>query len=406
MNTEELIKTACSLFGEPYDDRESPTSLFSSPHGQKPEHTSLRSVAEEMEISTVKVRKLLISGGFYSTVTSRRVQELYDKARAAYLEKGECAAQAEKFAVINATDYWVSVMKNGECSFSYQVENNSFNLYGFIQEDPTAIWTFSVRAFSSEAKYADSDTSSASDPYKGNFDSIIKLSVPTGLTWEGKVAKWNGVDNASKYYTQLYHDGKNAGYATTNTNSYDWSAKISESGNWTFSVVAAPDDAQVGVKYEESSLSAQSDAYVVNAEAKSALTAEPDSETTVETKALNAVTELKFTEQRAEWTAVENAVSYKVVVMKDGEEILDTITSDSSVSIDLSTAGTYKISVIAVGDEEMFTDSAVADAEKVVESAKTESSDNTISDTTSEETDEAATTGTEEVLEITPEIDQ
>ena len=51
-------------------------------------------------------------------------------------------------------------------------------------------------------------------------------------------------------------------------------------------------------------------------------------------------------------------------------------------------------------------DSAVADAEKVVESAKTESSDNTISDTTSGETDEAATTGTEEVLEITPEIDQ
>ena len=100
MNTEELIKSACSLFSEPYDDRESPTPLFSSPHGQKPEHTSLRSVAEEMGISTVKVRKLLISGGFYSTVTSRRVQELYNEARAAYLKKGECAAQAEKHAVI------------------------------------------------------------------------------------------------------------------------------------------------------------------------------------------------------------------------------------------------------------------------------------------------------------------
>lgn len=48
MNTEELIESACSLFGEQYDDRESPTFLFSSPHGQKPEHTSLRSVAEEM----------------------------------------------------------------------------------------------------------------------------------------------------------------------------------------------------------------------------------------------------------------------------------------------------------------------------------------------------------------------
>lgn len=103
MNTEELIKSACSLFGEPYDDREASATLFSSPHGQKPEHTSLRSVAEEMEISTVKVRKLLISGGFYSTVTSRTVKQLYDEAKATYLEKGESVAQAEKHAVIKVS---------------------------------------------------------------------------------------------------------------------------------------------------------------------------------------------------------------------------------------------------------------------------------------------------------------
>lgn len=100
MNTEEMIKTACSLFGEPYDNRESPTSLFSSPHGQKPEHISLRSVAEEMEISTVKVRKLLISGGFYSTVTSRIVKQLYDEAVKENIKNGMNASQAEKHAVI------------------------------------------------------------------------------------------------------------------------------------------------------------------------------------------------------------------------------------------------------------------------------------------------------------------
>lgn len=58
MNTDDLIKTACSLFGDPYDDRESSTSphgQFLSPHGQKPEHVSLRTVAEQMEISVVKV---------------------------------------------------------------------------------------------------------------------------------------------------------------------------------------------------------------------------------------------------------------------------------------------------------------------------------------------------------------
>lgn len=100
MNTEDLIEEACSLFGEPYDDRSTPSDLFLSPHGQKPEHVSLRSVAEEMEISVVKVRKLLISGGFYSTSTSRKVQKLYNEAREAYLGKGEKTAQAEKHAVI------------------------------------------------------------------------------------------------------------------------------------------------------------------------------------------------------------------------------------------------------------------------------------------------------------------
>ena len=103
MNTEEMIKSACSLFGEPYDDRETPTSLFLSPHGQKPEHTSLRSVAEEMEISTVKVRKLLISGGFYSTVTSRTVKRLYDEAVKENIKNGMNPAQAEKHAVITVS---------------------------------------------------------------------------------------------------------------------------------------------------------------------------------------------------------------------------------------------------------------------------------------------------------------
>lgn len=135
MNTEDLIAEACSLFGEPYDDRETPISLFSSPHGQKPKHTSLRSVAEEMEISTVKVRKLLISGGFYSTVTSRRVQELYNEARAAYLKKGECPAQAEKFAVITVSRQ----THLGRASvYSYLPFKN--NAYGLEEKSAAAIW--------------------------------------------------------------------------------------------------------------------------------------------------------------------------------------------------------------------------------------------------------------------------
>lgn len=63
---EDLIFTAVSLFNIPYDDRQ--------PRDE--DAPSLNEVAEEMEITTVKARKLLISGGVYSTELSRKVQEM------------------------------------------------------------------------------------------------------------------------------------------------------------------------------------------------------------------------------------------------------------------------------------------------------------------------------------------
>lgn len=63
---EDLIFTAVSLFVIPYDDR--------VPRDE--DAPSLNEVAEEMDITTVKARKLLISGGVYSTELSRKVQEM------------------------------------------------------------------------------------------------------------------------------------------------------------------------------------------------------------------------------------------------------------------------------------------------------------------------------------------
>lgn len=62
----DLISTAAALFDVPYDDRiprpeDAPTIKF---------------VAEEMETTTLRVRKFLISANMYSTAISRRVQEL------------------------------------------------------------------------------------------------------------------------------------------------------------------------------------------------------------------------------------------------------------------------------------------------------------------------------------------
>ena len=134
MKTEDLIKTACSLFGEPYDDSEASATLFSSPHGQNPEHTSSRSVAEEMEISVVKVRKLLISGGVYSTATSRRAQELYNEAKDIYLKRGMKPPQAEKYAVIKVCEQ----THLGRASvYSYLPFKN--DAYGLDEKSPAAI---------------------------------------------------------------------------------------------------------------------------------------------------------------------------------------------------------------------------------------------------------------------------
>ena len=63
---QELLDVVCDYFGDPVDDRKS----------EDPDHISLHDVADEFDITVMKARKLLITGGLYSTALSRRVQEL------------------------------------------------------------------------------------------------------------------------------------------------------------------------------------------------------------------------------------------------------------------------------------------------------------------------------------------
>ena len=66
---EELIDEAVSLFGEPYDDRD-----------DRPEDApTIESVAEALGVTPVKVRKLLITADYFSSVMSRKVQSLHRK---------------------------------------------------------------------------------------------------------------------------------------------------------------------------------------------------------------------------------------------------------------------------------------------------------------------------------------
>lgn len=62
-----LVKRACELMAEPYDDR-----------GERDaSHPTMNEVAREMGITIIKLKRLLISGGFYSSATSRDVQNMF-----------------------------------------------------------------------------------------------------------------------------------------------------------------------------------------------------------------------------------------------------------------------------------------------------------------------------------------
>ena len=56
---EQLISRAVDLFEESYDDRD----------GRDGDLPSVRFVAEEMDTTVLRVRKLLITAGYYSTVS-------------------------------------------------------------------------------------------------------------------------------------------------------------------------------------------------------------------------------------------------------------------------------------------------------------------------------------------------
>ena len=66
MKLEELVRTACDLFGPPYDDRE--PDRFT--------RKSIREVGRIMGLSQEKTRRLLIESGWYSTQEIRSVRKL------------------------------------------------------------------------------------------------------------------------------------------------------------------------------------------------------------------------------------------------------------------------------------------------------------------------------------------
>ena len=83
---EDFIDHICDLYGDYYDDTEEDSSIGGAnwAPGQRAEHKSLCVFQEELRdmginMSTAKIRKILITGGRYSTALSRSIEELMEE---------------------------------------------------------------------------------------------------------------------------------------------------------------------------------------------------------------------------------------------------------------------------------------------------------------------------------------
>ena len=92
----QFVDRICQLYGDSYDDREedsSPGGLDWKP-GQRSLHKSLISFQRELDelgikLTTGKIKKILITGGCWTTERTREVQYLYEQ----YTEKKENGGQ-------------------------------------------------------------------------------------------------------------------------------------------------------------------------------------------------------------------------------------------------------------------------------------------------------------------------
>ena len=82
----DFIERICDLYGDIYDDREEDSKPGGENWvpGKEANHTSLVAFQKMLkengiELSTAKIRKILITGGCWSTERSREVAELYNK---------------------------------------------------------------------------------------------------------------------------------------------------------------------------------------------------------------------------------------------------------------------------------------------------------------------------------------
>ena len=166
-----------------------------------------------------------------------------------------------------------------------------------------------------------------------------ELDIPTGLSFDRGIAAWNNVDNASYYRIGLYEDGNLVTYLKGTADCYyDYSAYMqNKNASYTFSVQAMT---LIEEEYKESA--------VVMSEPSTPLTS-----------SLSAPAKATLYQGAAQWTAVENATGYELILYCNDTEIRSSIiTGNTSINLNpLPKNGTYFFAVKALGDNVVSNDS-------------------------------------------------
>ena len=138
-----------------------------------------------------------------------------------------------------ATSYTIEVDKTAmgvTVTKIYGINTNSYNLINRFEELKLENGTY---YFQIKANGPDTTSNTISFNY---ISTQPKLSAPQNLRWDGTVAKWDSVANATGYTVNLYSNSGSLQLSQTTTGTqYDWSTNVYNDGFW-FEVVATADD--------------------------------------------------------------------------------------------------------------------------------------------------------------------
>ncbi len=220
----------------------------------------------------------------------------------------------------------------------YSTKSTSF----VVQTDTVGEHKVSVRAYGDGKTYGYSDWSAAL-----SYTKVARLQQPV-VTITDKLATWHAVEHAVSYSVVVTDaDGKQVDSATVETTQYSFdNAELYAQPNaYKIRVVANPEQ---GSTYTISPQSAEQK-YLVT-----------------QTLAVPNFTADNCTSSRIRWDAVDKASGYRILITGQNgsdyrKEIACTSTSYATSALGLDDGATYDIQIKAVGDHEVYLDSAYTD---------------------------------------------